>query len=94
MDFDDTAEEAAFRAEVHAWLAANARSARTERGYEGRVGPSTVDAMGEARAWQAKKAAKGDTDKEGSAEAKKKFFEVCLEHQYDGKVRHCEEDEQ
>ena len=25
MDFDDTEEEAAFRAEVHAWMKANAR---------------------------------------------------------------------
>ena len=59
MDFDDTPEEAAFRAEVHAWLEANAPPARREPGYEGRVGPSTVDAMSEAKAWQAKKAAKG-----------------------------------
>ena len=43
---------------------------------------------------KAKKAAKGDGDKDKSAEAKKKFFEVSLEHRYDGKVRHCEEDEQ
>jgi acyl-CoA dehydrogenase len=59
MDFDDTPEEAEFRVEVHAWLKANARPARGEPGYEGRVGPATTDAMSEAKAWQAKKAAKG-----------------------------------
>ncbi|MDB6059560.1 MAG: amidohydrolase [Verrucomicrobiales bacterium] len=43
---------------------------------------------------KAKKSAKGDSDKDGSGAAKKKFFEVSLEHRYDGKVRHCTEDEQ
>lgn len=43
---------------------------------------------------KAKKSAKGDSDKDSDAEAKKKFFEVSLEHRYDGKVRHCTEDEQ
>ncbi|MGZ5567658.1 MAG: amidohydrolase family protein, partial [Limisphaerales bacterium] len=43
---------------------------------------------------KAKKAAKGDSDKDSNSAAKKKFFEVSLEHRYDGKVRHCEEDEQ
>ena len=31
MDFEDTPEEAAFRAEVHAWLADNAKPARSNR---------------------------------------------------------------
>jgi N-acetylglucosamine-6-phosphate deacetylase len=43
---------------------------------------------------KAKKASKGESDKDKSPEAKKKFFEVSLEHRYDGKVRHCTEDEQ
>jgi imidazolonepropionase-like amidohydrolase len=43
---------------------------------------------------KAKKAGKGENGKEGSAEAKKKFFEVSLEHRYDGKIRHCTEEEQ
>jgi acyl-CoA dehydrogenase len=58
MDFDDTPEEAAFRAEVHAWLAANASSAHRERGDEARLGPAQGN-LDESRAWQAKKAAKG-----------------------------------
>ncbi len=43
---------------------------------------------------KAKKSGKADSAKDSSAEAKKKFFEVSLEHRYDGKIRHCEEDEQ
>src|SRR5437773_2240983 len=58
MDFGDTPEEAAFRAEVHAWLVENARPARRERGDEARLGPAH-DSLHEGRAWQAKKAAKG-----------------------------------
>jgi acyl-CoA dehydrogenase len=58
MDFDDTPEEAAFRAEVHAWLAVNASSAHRRRGDEARLGPSQGN-LDESRAWQAKKAAKG-----------------------------------
>src|SRR5579864_7539682 len=58
MDFDDTPEEASFRAEVHAWLMDNARLATRARGDEARLGPSTGN-LDEARAWQAKKAAKG-----------------------------------
>jgi alkylation response protein AidB-like acyl-CoA dehydrogenase len=55
MDFDDTPEEAAFRAEARAWLAANApRKAIAREGIE-------VDAaqLSAARDWQAKKAAAG-----------------------------------
>src|SRR5437763_6012840 len=58
MDFDDTPEEAAFRAEVRAWLAENARPARNRRGDEARLGPAYGN-LEDARAWQAKKAAKG-----------------------------------
>lgn len=58
MDFDDTPEEAAFRADVHAWLMDNARPATRARGDEARLGPSTGN-LDEARAWQAKKADKG-----------------------------------
>lgn len=43
---------------------------------------------------KAKKAVKGEGDKDKSSEAKKKFFEVSMEHRYDGKVRHCTENEQ
>ena len=43
---------------------------------------------------KAKKAGKGEGDKDSRTEAKKKFFEVSQEHRYDGKVRHCTEDEQ
>src|SRR5437016_1554211 len=58
MDFDDTPDEAAFRAEVNAWLAANAPPSRKERGDEARLGPAQGN-LDDARAWQAKKAAKG-----------------------------------
>src|SRR5215469_15438671 len=58
MDFDDTPEEAAFRAEVQAWLTANAPQGRRNRGDEARLGPVQGN-LDEARAWQAKKAAKG-----------------------------------
>ena len=53
MDFDDTPEEAAFRAEARAWLAANApRESVAREGIE-------VDAaqLSAARDWQARKAA-------------------------------------
>ena len=58
MDFDDTPEEAAFRAEVQAWLSANGPPGRRERGDEARLGPAQGN-LEEARDWQAKKAAKG-----------------------------------
>ena len=55
MDFNDTAEEAAYRAKARAWLEANApkRSGPSESGLED---PSNMD---EARAWQRKKADAG-----------------------------------
>ena len=56
MDFQDTPEEAAFRAEARAWLAANAPAfaCETATGY-------TDDSIRLARAWQARKAAAGYT---------------------------------
>jgi len=48
MDFDDTREEALFRAEVRAWLEANAPNQ-----------PVSGDTLMAAKAWQAKKAAAG-----------------------------------
>ena len=56
MDFDDTPEEAAFRADVHAWLAENAKPARARSKDELSV---ARDLLAGAKAWQAKKAAKG-----------------------------------
>jgi alkylation response protein AidB-like acyl-CoA dehydrogenase len=60
MDFNDTPEEAAFRAEVRAWLDANAeRLAPGERApglAEGRGSPGAVQ---RAQEWQAKKADAG-----------------------------------
>ncbi len=55
---------------------------------------AAIDKERRALIKKAKEATKGDSDKDSSAAAKKKFFEVSLEHRYDGKVRHCEEDEQ
>ncbi|MBS0334362.1 MAG: acyl-CoA dehydrogenase family protein [Proteobacteria bacterium] len=54
MDFNDTPEEAAFRAEVRAWLEANAPK-RFEPGADLEGG----DGMAASKAWQAKKAAAG-----------------------------------
>ena len=52
MDFNDTPEEAEFRAKARAWLEANAPKERASgRGDEGH--------MAAAKAWQAKKAAAG-----------------------------------
>jgi alkylation response protein AidB-like acyl-CoA dehydrogenase len=60
MDFNDTPEEAAFRAEVRAWLDANAqRLGANERApglAEGRGNPGAVQ---RAQEWQAKKADAG-----------------------------------
>ncbi len=58
MDFDDTPQEAAFRAEAHAWLSANA----APRGEgEGSVGILTegAGAIASSKAWQARKADAG-----------------------------------
>ena len=58
MDFNDTAEEAAFRAEARAFLTANAEP---KAGSRPTLRLSGLDAAGVARckAWQAKKAAAG-----------------------------------
>jgi acyl-CoA dehydrogenase len=59
MDFNDTPEEAEFRATARAWLEANAERLKTgERppGLESRADPTTIQ---RAQAWQAKKADAG-----------------------------------
>lgn len=53
MDFNDTPEEAAYRAQVRTWLAANADALRPES-YDSRA-----DSIAAAKAWQARKAAAG-----------------------------------
>jgi len=57
MNFDDTPEEAAFRAKVRAWIDANApshlNSALANAGFG--VTPTGFDISAEARAWQKKK---------------------------------------
>jgi alkylation response protein AidB-like acyl-CoA dehydrogenase len=55
MDFNDTPEEAAFRAQARAWLEANAPPPAPARGAPRR----DRDLMAEGKAWQAKKAAAG-----------------------------------
>ena len=62
MNFDDTPEEAAFRAEVRAWIDANApRELEPELRRAGFAsnGLSSVDPMQAAKAWQRKKAEAG-----------------------------------
>ena len=62
MNFDDTPEEAAFRAEVRAWIDANApRELEPELRRAGFAsnGLSSVDPMQAAKAWQKKKAQAG-----------------------------------
>jgi alkylation response protein AidB-like acyl-CoA dehydrogenase len=54
MDFNDTPEEAAYRAEVRAWLAANAPSGPAS-GFD----DEDAAGMAAARAWQRKKAQAG-----------------------------------
>ena len=58
MDFDDSPEEAAFRAECRAWLAANAElKPRADALFRPEL--SAEQRMQEARRWQARKAAAG-----------------------------------
>jgi alkylation response protein AidB-like acyl-CoA dehydrogenase len=58
MDFNDTAEEAAFRAEARAFLEANAElKAQVSRGYRSRS--LDEQAVRQSKAWQARKAAAG-----------------------------------
>lgn len=58
MDFDDTPDEAAFRAECRAWLDANAKlKQRPDDFFEPQL--SAAERMGLAREWQGRKAAAG-----------------------------------
>jgi acyl-CoA dehydrogenase len=61
MDFNDTPEEAAFRAEARAWLSANATPRPEGASAPMRAGYSRVeaDALARARDWQAKRAKAG-----------------------------------
>ena len=58
MDFNDTPEEARFRAEVRAWLAANATPKRSETETFG-SDLTEAERVAAAREWQRKKAAAG-----------------------------------
>ncbi len=57
MDFEDTPDEAKFRAEVRAWLVDNAKTAGT--GSSDMEHGDLDGALAAEKAWQAKKAAKG-----------------------------------
>jgi acyl-CoA dehydrogenase len=62
MDFDDTPEEAAYRAKVRAWLDANAPKeleAELKRAGFASSGVTSVDPMVASQAWQKKKAEAG-----------------------------------
>jgi len=58
MDFNDTPEEAAFRAEAHAWLDANARPRPPGKSRAGLLDgeANEVGLLASAKQWQAKKA--------------------------------------
>ncbi|WP_439816672.1 acyl-CoA dehydrogenase [Zavarzinia sp. CC-PAN008] len=58
MDFEDTPQEAEFRAKARAWLEANAPSPEEVR-QMGREAADEKQALARARAWQAKKADAG-----------------------------------
>jgi alkylation response protein AidB-like acyl-CoA dehydrogenase len=58
MDFDDTPEEAAFRAEARAFLSANAARKQRSNGAH-RYGDTDAADVARAKAWQAKKADAG-----------------------------------
>jgi acyl-CoA dehydrogenase len=60
MDFNDTPEEAAFRAEVHAWLSANATAKGPDDGRSDMLGErGDDDTITAAKGWQKKKAEGG-----------------------------------
>src|ERR1700761_7260592 len=62
MNFDDTPQEAAFRAEAKAWIAANAPKQYEEelrKSSLGRVRLEGVNILDVAKAWQKKKADAG-----------------------------------
>jgi alkylation response protein AidB-like acyl-CoA dehydrogenase len=59
MDFNDTKEEASFRAEVRSWLEANAQLKDPRKARAGRSVRPESERLERARAWQAKKAEAG-----------------------------------
>ncbi len=59
MDFEDTPEEAAFRAKVRRWLEENAPHGKNESDGDELGDRLTRDALSAAREWQAKKAKAG-----------------------------------
>ena len=61
MDFNDTPEEAAFRAEAHAWLAANSKPRSEADAPANILGGEVLDdeTLVRAKDWQAKKATDG-----------------------------------
>ncbi|WP_304170689.1 acyl-CoA dehydrogenase family protein [Phenylobacterium aquaticum] len=62
MNFDDTPEEAAFRSQVRAWIAANAPThleAELKQSSFGNMGLKSEDPITAAKAWQARKAEAG-----------------------------------
>jgi acyl-CoA dehydrogenase len=62
MDFEDTPQEAAFRAEARAWIAANAPrhlEAELKRASFGSSAVASEDPLAAAKAWQKKKAQAG-----------------------------------
>ena len=60
MDFEDTPQEAEFRAKVREWLKANAPLKAEDASINALAGPlDEVKALRDAKAWQAKKAAAG-----------------------------------
>ncbi|PZQ64746.1 MAG: acyl-CoA dehydrogenase [Phenylobacterium zucineum] len=62
MDFDDTPQEAAFRAEARAWIAANAPrhlEGELKRASFGSSAVESEDPLAAAKAWQKKKAEAG-----------------------------------
>ena len=58
MDFNDTPEEAAFRAQVRSWLEANATPRRSREDKFG-AGLEYSEYLAAAKVWQAKKAKAG-----------------------------------
>lgn len=59
MDFRDTPEEAAFRAEARAWLEKNARALRPGARRAATQSRADADTVRRAKEWQARKAAAG-----------------------------------
>jgi alkylation response protein AidB-like acyl-CoA dehydrogenase len=59
MDFNDTPDEAAFRAEARAWLSANAKPKSEGPGRNAMTEAESREAVAAAQAWQKKKAEAG-----------------------------------